>query len=109
MTQIVLCAVADIADGASKGFQLDATTAVFAVRYDSGVFVYLNECPHLGVNLDWQEDQFLDSEGHLIECATHGALFEIDTGQCISGPCQGDSLTVIPHRIEDGMIVVDKP
>ncbi len=109
MTEITLCAATDISDGVSKGFQVDSKTAVFAVGYDGAVFVYLNECPHLGVNLDWQEDQFLDGDGQLIECSTHGALFEMDTGHCITGPCQGDSLTAIPHRIENGMVLIESP
>lgn len=107
MTQAILCPVDAISDGTSKGFQLENDKSVFVVGDDGAVFVYLNECPHLHVNLEWQEDTFLDSEGKLIECATHGALFEMNTGHCIVGPCEGESLTAIPHRIEDGQIVID--
>jgi nitrite reductase/ring-hydroxylating ferredoxin subunit len=107
MTQVALCPVSDITDGMSKGFELANSRSVFVVGDDGAVFVYLNECPHLGVNLEWEEDKFLDSEGRLIECSTHGALFEMDTGQCIVGPCQGESLTAIPFEIVDGHITVD--
>lgn len=54
---------------------------------------YLNRCPHLGIELNWMPDQFLESGGDLIICSTHGALFKIDDGLCISGPCQGQALT----------------
>jgi len=34
----------------------------------------------------------------LIQCATHGALFLIESGECIAGPCAGQSLTALPGR-----------
>ena len=44
--------------------------------------------PSSGIELNWMPDQFLESGGDLIICSTHGALFKIDDGLCISGPCQ---------------------
>ena len=81
--------------------------ALFAVISDTKVFVYRNICPHLGVCLEWQPNQFLDSSQSLIQCSTHGALFKIETGHCIAGPCVGQSLTPIEHRIIDGQLIVD--
>jgi nitrite reductase/ring-hydroxylating ferredoxin subunit len=31
-------------------------------------------------------------DGHHLQCATHGALFDPLSGVCISGPCAGDAL-----------------
>ncbi len=70
-------------------------TSGFAIRKDGEIYAYRNSCPHLGIPLDWQPNQFLDTEGELIECSTHGALFLIETGECISGPCSGDALKPI--------------
>jgi len=49
-------------------------------------------------SLGWQPDRFLDDSASLIQCATHGALFLIENGECIAGPCAGQSLTAVPGR-----------
>lgn len=103
MTQ--LCHISDLDDQSSIGFASEHGP-VFVIMHDGQPFVYLNECPHLGVNLEFNENEFLDSEGSLIECSTHGALFLKDTGECITGPCQGDYLTAIPFDVIDGMITL---
>ncbi|NRH27393.1 Rieske 2Fe-2S domain-containing protein [Pseudomonas sp. MS19] len=92
-----LCAPSYLPEGQSRGFTLDEER-VFAVRKDGQVFVYRNYCPHRSVPLDWQPDQFLDSSASLIQCATHGALFLIDSGECVAGPCAGQSLYKLESR-----------
>lgn len=104
---MTLCHVDDIEEGASKGFQV-GRKYIFAVRKDDRVYVYYNYCPHLGTPLEWQEDQFLDSGGSLIQCSTHGALFLIENGQCIQGPCKGKRLLAIPTVVGNGFISVDE-
>ena len=98
-----LCHTDTIAEGQSKGFELEGQS-VFVVRKLDQFFVYHNQCPHLGINLEWLPDQFLDSDGCLIQCAMHGALFLIEDGQCIAGPCQGQRLTAVAHEIHEGQI-----
>src|SRR5690606_9898451 len=101
-----LCHINDIAEGQSKGFETQAYN-VFVVKKDDEIFVYQNICPHLGINLEWQEDQFLDPDGSLIQCSTHGAIFEINSGLCISGPCIHESLSPAPFKItDDGEVVL---
>ncbi|GGX45879.1 Rieske (2Fe-2S) protein [Saccharospirillum salsuginis] len=100
-----LCSVHDLEEGQSLGFDLPGNP-VFAVRKDGEVFVYKNECPHLGINLEFMENDFLDMDGALIQCSTHGALFEIESGHCLAGPCQGDYLTPVPFKIENDTIVL---
>lgn len=68
---------------------------LLAVRRAGQVYVYRNRCPHRGVALEWHADEFLDPSASLIQCATHGALFLIESGECIAGPCEGKSLSVI--------------
>lgn len=82
--------------------------SLFAVKKDDEIFLYLNRCPHLGTPLEWSEDDFLDSEKALIRCATHGALFQIDNGKCLVGPCQGKHLHSIPFSLENGEIKVEE-
>ncbi|MFC3852109.1 Rieske (2Fe-2S) protein [Salinispirillum marinum] len=98
-----LCHFNDIPEGESKGFTANGL-ALFAVKKDAELYLYKNECPHLGVNLEFQEDQFLDMDHELIQCSMHGALFNITDGLCISGPCQGDELAAIPWKMDDGYV-----
>jgi nitrite reductase/ring-hydroxylating ferredoxin subunit len=37
----------------------------------------------------------------MIQCAHHGALFLIENGECVTGPCAGQSLRKVDCR-EDG-------
>lgn len=101
--KIPLCRSDELAESHSKGCPL-ASLNLFIVRKDGQVYGYQNECPHLGVELEWQQDQFLTSEASHIICSTHGALFEIDNGACIYGPCAGQSLTPVPVIEEQGQI-----
>jgi nitrite reductase/ring-hydroxylating ferredoxin subunit len=78
------------------------------VLYREGVQVraWLNVCPHAGRRLDWAPGQFLKTkDGHLV-CAAHGAAFELVAGQCISGPCRGQSLVAVPVRIDGEHVVL---
>ncbi|TCS43053.1 Rieske (2Fe-2S) protein [Reinekea marinisedimentorum] len=101
----VLCHIHDLEEGKSRGFDSPAGP-VFAVKRDGQIFVYKNECPHLHTNLEYQADQFLDAEGALIECSVHGALFEIETGACLAGPCQGESLIPVEFEIQQEKICI---
>lgn len=71
----------------------------FAVRFDGEVRAFVNRCPHLGTELDWQPAEFFEEAGLYLVCSTHGALFEPASGFCVSGPCHGASLR--PIRVEE--------
>lgn len=104
-----LCALDDLADPGARGFTAELGARpleIFVVRKGDGVHGYVNRCPHTGVNLEWLADQFLDEDGALIVCATHGALFEIDSGYCVAGPCAGDRLRPVPVAVIDGDVVL---
>lgn len=103
---IALCALDELTNYYSKGFTL-GETSIFVVRQHQEVYAYRNRCPHLGIQLEWQADRFLDIEGELIQCSTHGALFTIQEGFCVSGPCSGQSLEAVEVEIRDGQVWVD--
>lgn len=103
----VLCLISDIPEGSARGFDIGAQRYI-VVKRDSGVFVFRNECPHLGIPLEWQPDQFMDPDGELLQCSTHGALFLPDSGECISGPCAGQFLLSVPFTCIDGTVVLQK-
>lgn len=95
----------DIEEDSSKGIEIN-NQHLFVVKKDGEYYLYWNRCPHLGTPLEWEEDRFLDSDAALIQCSTHGALFQIDSGLCLAGPCKGKSLQSIPFAIEGTVIQV---
>ena len=98
-----LCASEALTEGSSLGFELE-DLRLFVVRREGQVYAYKNRCPHRGVPLEWQPDQFLDPSASLIQCATHAALFLIESGECVAGPCAGQSLTTIEcHEDNQGI------
>jgi nitrite reductase/ring-hydroxylating ferredoxin subunit len=103
----LLCRLAEIADPGSRGFELDEGTgcrAIFLVRRGATLAAYVNSCPHTGGPLDWVEDQFLDFDRRHILCATHGALFRIEDGHCLAGPCKGKGLTAVAVEVAEGEV-----
>ena len=110
MQKQYLCQLGDITDPGSKGFGISGedAVAVFIVRKQNQVYAYRNHCPHTGAPLEWKEDQFLDFENRYIQCAMHGALFEIDSGYCVRGPCAGHKLTKEKLTVEDDSIYLLK-
>ncbi|MCC4609654.1 Rieske (2Fe-2S) protein [Xanthomonas campestris pv. zinniae] len=84
----------------------EGTESLVVYRQGLQVRAWLNICPHAGRRLDWAPGQFLTTkDGHLI-CAAHGAAFELDAGECISGPCRGQSLVAVPVRVEGEQVVL---
>ncbi|MCQ4321373.1 Rieske (2Fe-2S) protein [Stutzerimonas stutzeri] len=100
---IRLCDASDVTEGQGKGFEREGQR-LLAIRKEGTLYVYQNRCPHRAIPLEWQPDQFLDSSGSLIQCATHGALFLIDSGECVAGPCAGQALRALPCIEQDGTI-----
>lgn len=100
-----ICGVDDVADGRCAEFTL-LDTPGFVFLHQGHPRAYVNQCPHLGIELNWMPDRFMDSDGYFIQCATHGALFTPDQGDCIAGPCQGDALTPLDARQQNGQIWV---
>lgn len=101
-----LCELEQIDDQSARAFEI-GETAIFIVRRDQDLFAYKNSCPHRGVRLEWEPDQFLDYEKQYIQCATHGALFKINDGECVAGPCAGKHLEPISCSLIDGKIHLD--
>ncbi len=104
----MVCRVLDLAEGDAKGFEGAAGSFIglLVVRQGDRVLVYQNACPHIGTPLDWMPDQFLSFDRRFLICATHGAEFTIDTGECVSGPCRGDFLPTVKAVIRDGIVFV---
>jgi len=102
---VKLCDLDQVEDGGSNGFFAErggVMKSYIVVRRDGEVFVYINSCPHVGSPLDFQPGKFLNPDGTHILCSTHGALFRIEDGACISGPCADKGLTPVVVRVRNG-------
>jgi len=107
----VICAGAElVAAGPGVRFEVagaDGPLSAFAVRVLGGaVRAYVNRCPHMGTELDWQPGDFFEESGLYLVCATHGALFEPATGYCVAGPCRGATLARVAIRENDGQVLL---
>lgn len=103
-----LCPVNAIAEGTARNFVLQMRAGRFhgfVVRRGAEIAGYVDRCPHAGLPLAQTLDNYLTPDATLIACSWHGALFCIDDGRCIGGPCVGQALTPWPVAIADGWIV----
>ncbi len=92
-TPVYLCRCEDLVDsGSAVAFEVlyfSQSCAAFAVRFAGQVYAYLNRCSHVPMEMDYQPNQFFDATGQWLMCATHGAMYTPQTGQCRMGPCRG--------------------
>ena len=52
-------------------------------------------------------DEFLEPDKQFLMCFNHGALFEVETGECVSGPCVGEGLPLLAHELRGSEIWVE--
>lgn len=106
----LICASAELLEGGSGvrfEYALDADIQpAFAVRYNGIVHAYLNRCAHISVELDFNAGEFFDESGLFLVCATHGAMYEAETGACAGGPCAGKGLYKLSVLERDGNVYV---
>lgn len=74
--------------------------SIMLYRKDDAVHAWLNVCPHAGRRLDYAPGRFLRDEGRLV-CAAHGASFDLESGECLAGPCRGAHLRAVPLIVSD--------
>ncbi len=104
---MALIALDSIEDGgfAEVEAEIDGDSeSLVLFRQGAQVRAWLNVCPHAGRRLDWAPGKFLKSRDGLLVCAAHGASFELQRGDCVAGPCRGDSLRAVPVQVVDGMV-----
>lgn len=106
-SSIRLCPLDDLVVGGTRNFVLQMRSGRFhgfVVRRGETVHGYLDRCPHAGLPLAQELDRYLTPDGMMIACSWHGALFSIDEGRCVGGPCIGRSLTTWPVVIDQGWV-----
>lgn len=98
--------LADLADGAVRMFDLNPDEfpplTALLLREGDAVHAYLNRCPHAGRPLNIGTGTFTTTDGTLLQCHAHGAMFERHSGLCIAGPCVDESLRRLPVAVVDG-------
>ena len=104
---IDLCNASELVDGGlAVPFDVvfaGQTCRAFAIRYEGVCQAYLNRCAHIAMEMDYQPNRFFDSSGQWLMCATHGAMYQPQTGICIGGPCRG-GLIKISMTERDGVV-----
>ena len=79
----------------------------FLIRHKNGLSGYINRCSHLALELDWNSGNFFDEDAEFLVCATHGALYEPDTGSCAGGPCNGRALESLVIEESEGVVMLN--
>lgn len=103
-----VCALSDLKKCLCTGFSIGDLEG-FVLIIEDEIRAYVNSCPHIGMNLEFVPNRFLDSDNRYIQCSMHGALFEKSTGKCIHGPCLGESLAPLEAAIygDDVLITLE--
>ncbi|GGL63239.1 Rieske (2Fe-2S) protein [Halocalculus aciditolerans] len=113
MASTLVAAVADVPEDGSYLFTVrdedgEEQEAILVRDGDEagGVRAWLNYCQHFThIKLDKGRGAPI-REGEII-CANHGAMFEVDSGECTFGPCEGAYLNGLDIRVEDGDVYLD--
>ncbi len=72
------------------------------------VRAWRNVCPHQGRPLNWAPGRLLISDDGLLICPAHGAAFDLRSGECVKGVCQGSALVPLPVVVRDGQICCEQ-
>ena len=102
-----VCQSADLVNG-GRAVSFDVryggqTCRAFAIRFEGVPHAYLNRCTHVAMELDYQPNRVFDDTGQWLLCATHGAAYAPDTGDCAGGPCRG-GLVKVAMSERDGVV-----
>jgi len=102
MTATVVCKLADLIDGEAQRYDVEGKRLA-VVRIGEQVFCIQDRCSH---------EDFSLAEGEVlpelleIECARHGATFELATGQPCSLPAT-KAVAVYGVTVRDGVVEVE--
>lgn len=109
MDPVRLLELADLPDDGAVPFTVgegDWPLRGVLVRRAGEVRAYLNHCPHAGHRLDFPPGKFTTPDGSWLRCASHGALFRFEDGECVAGPCAGHHLKPLQVVVQDGVVML---
>lgn len=108
-----ICPLRDIDPGKAKAFDLSRIGEdgngrpfrIVVVRTGArDVVGYVNACPHQGTWLNIGGGEFFNTDGSRLRCGRHGSLFDIESGACLEGACEGEHLEPIALAVVGGDI-----
>ena len=79
----------------------------FVANCQGRIVAYVNECVHLPISIDLDDNDFFTCDGLFFVCKTHGSVYDPSAGRCIGGPGQGKSLEQLPLVVESGAIYLE--
>jgi nitrite reductase/ring-hydroxylating ferredoxin subunit len=109
-TQLSVCARGALHRGSvipvelPRGHDGKPREALVLLGTDGEPRAYLNRCRHLPVPIDGGSKQYLTHDGAYLLCGTHGALYRLDDGVCIAGPCLKLALEKLQVLEENGVL-----
>ena len=109
---VVVARVGELQPGRTKKFFLrdgDREEECFVVNHGGALYAYVNRCCHVPMTMDWIDNQFMTEDEQFVQCATHGACYLPDTGECVSGPPCGKFLTPVPLEIRGEEVIARWP
>jgi nitrite reductase/ring-hydroxylating ferredoxin subunit len=103
--RLLIAGAARLVPGESRTFEFEleagqAAVPGFVLRHGTGLFAYVNRCPHWAVDLDLGDERFYAEDVDRIYCKNHGALFRVSDGVCDHGPCLGRALQAFDVTVE---------
>ena len=94
-------ALADFTTGAARAVRVEGRELV-VVRIEDDLYVLDDRCSHEAF---WLSDGEVDVESREIECARHGAMFDLVTGEPLSLPAT-QPVTRYDVTVRDGRVEV---
>lgn len=100
-----LAAAGDVPDGGALVVSAQhegAPISLILTRRGGAIHAFRNRCTHADYPLQRADGRVLVQEGRFLICGAHGASYELETGACAGGPCNGKGLTPIAIAVRDG-------
>jgi nitrite reductase/ring-hydroxylating ferredoxin subunit len=101
-----------IPENSAKPFKMKVRGRMFqglVVREKGKYYAYQNLCQHLPIALDLNDGNFYTHDKKYLQCHLHGAMYEITSGRCIAGPCEGATLNVLELSEDETHVIVKIP
>lgn len=103
----MICNIDDIKDNGASVYKLNNSNIdyeIIIVRKNFKIHGFKNLCPHANLPLNLNSLEVLSRDKKHLICKNHAALFDIDSGVCVSGPCIGKGLELVNLKIKDEKI-----
>lgn len=104
----IIAQLADVPDNGAIAVDFangEQRFSVLLARRGSQVFAFENQCTHARYPLQRSDGRVIVQQERYIVCSMHGASFEMTTGACAGGPCNGEGLTSFAIVVRDGVVV----